>query len=822
MTTLNVPAWVSPKEAERALEDARAMRSPLLMAERFSNGQWKRARHLAVVDFEFRNLLSDPNLDCLIIKMPVRHGKLLADETPIWTPDGWKTHGDLAVGSKVFAADGMISTVIGISEKQEADCEVVFSDGEVIKCHEAHEWMVWDRKKRRWRTIETKELFDGVFHSHEKGVPRARYSIPFGGVCGGHSDPLPVDPYWLGVWLGDGRSSSWDFCGSKEDSEYILGLLESRGMVRSWSTVHKTTGVHYFAFSGLPALKSLGLKNNKHIPDEYLTANQSVRLDVLRGLVDTDGHVEDDGRVRIVATCKQLVDDIETLVRSFGWRASTTFQEPAMSSSGIQGRKRVYTVQFMPRGLIVANLPRKQKGRKANLYKNGKSLTIREVRRVAPSPGHCIEIDHPSHLYLCGKTNKPTHNSEYLARWAPAWYLLRNPYRRVMICTNTSTLASSHSRWVRDKVHELGPMMGVPGVDPKHSSVKHWQIERAKGGCYAAGVGGSIVGFGADLLVIDDYLKDAKSSFSQKVRDDQWDWFVSTSGTRLEPGGKCVLLCTQWNSDDLIGRIEKRKDELDIRVRSITLQALREGTEVKDPLGRAEGEALWPERWPAEVMERRKRQAGHWWHSIYQGNPKGSSMSNWPESYFSNIFADDVDFPEPTDCLISASFLDPSKGKNSRKGDYQAQIWIGYKSGLFYVDSDIERKPIPKMVRDFVLFNRERKTAFVGLEANAWQDLLADDYWEVCQDIEYNADKPILVNQTTNKTVRIERLGKWLNQRLLRFRKSASNELLIKQMQEFPYGQHDDGPDALEACMALLCRSVDALHGLHEVTETEA
>ena len=630
MTTLNVPAWVSPKEAERALEDARAMRSPLLMAERFSNGQWKRARHLAVVDFEFRNLLSDPNLDCLIIKMPVRHGKLLADETPIWTPDGWKTHGDLAVGSKVFAADGIISTVIGISEKQEADCEVVFSDGEVIKCHEAHEWPLYDRKEGRLKTVETAVV---------------ECSVSFGE---------------------EGKAYRWFIRGS-----------------------------------------------------------------------------------------------------------------------------------------------------------NG-PVSIREVRRVAPSPGHCIEIDHPSHLYLCGKTNKPTHNSEYLARWAPAWYLLRNPYRRVMICTNTSTLASSHSRWVRDKVHELGPMMGVPGVDPKHSSVKHWQIERAKGGCYAAGVGGSIVGFGADLLIIDDYLKDAKSSFSQKVRDDQWDWFVSTSGTRLEPGGKCVLLCTQWNSDDLIGRIEKRKDELDIRVRSITLQALREGTEVKDPLGRAEGEALWPERWPAEVMERRKRQAGHWWHSIYQGNPKGSSMANWPESYFSNIFADDVDFPEPTDCLISASFLDPSKGKNSRKGDYQAQIWIGYKNGLFFVDSDIERKPIPKMVRDFVLFNRERKTAFVGLEANAWQDLLADDYWEVCQDIEYNADKPELVNQTTNKTVRIERLGKWLNQRLLRFRKSASNELLIKQMQEFPYGQHDDGPDALEACMALLCRSVDALHGLHEVTETGA
>lgn len=412
--------------------------------------------------------------------------------------------------------------------------------------------------------------------------------------------------------------------------------------------------------------------------------------------------------------------------------------------------------------------------------------------------------------------------SQYLARWAPAWYLLRNPWHRVMICTNTATLASSHSRWVRDKVHELSPIMGLTGVDAKKSAVRNWGFDGTSGECLAAGVGSSIVGFGANLLVIDDYLKDAKSAYSTKIRDDQWDWFVSTSSTRLEPGGKIVMLCTQWHEDDLIGRIEKRKDELEIRVRSVTLQALREGTAIRDPLNRAEGEALWPERWPADVMERRKRQAGHWWHSIYQGCPKGSSMSEWPEEYFANIWAQDDEFPDPKDCLISAAWLDPSKGRNARKGDYQAVVWIGYKNGLFYVDSNIDRKPVPKMVRDYVLWNRERRTAFVGLEANAWQDLLADDYWEVCQEIGYNADPPTLVNQTVNKNVRIERLGKWLEGRHLRFRRSASNELLVAQLKEFPYGKFDDGPDALEAAMGLLCRSVDSLHGLHEVTESDA
>ena len=76
--------------------------------------------------------------------------------------------------------------------------------------------------------------------------------------------------------------------------------------------------------------------------------------------------------------------------------------------------------------------------------------------------------------------------SEYLAHWAPAWFLLRNPYARIILCTNTATLANNHSRWVRDKVHELSPMMGLAGVDPTNSAVKNWRLEKTHGSCLAA------------------------------------------------------------------------------------------------------------------------------------------------------------------------------------------------------------------------------------------------------------------------------------------------------------------------------------------------
>lgn len=411
--------------------------------------------------------------------------------------------------------------------------------------------------------------------------------------------------------------------------------------------------------------------------------------------------------------------------------------------------------------------------------------------------------------------------SQYLARWAPAWYLLNNPHSRVMICTNTATLASAHSRWVRDKVHELAPVVGIKGIDPTHASVRDWALDlQGGGGCLAAGVGTSIVGFGANLLIIDDYLKDAKSAYSEKTREDQWQWFLSTSSTRLEPGGKICLLCTQWHADDLIGRIMKNRSDLEFRVRCVTLQALREENGTKDPLKRSEGEALWPERWSAEVMERRKRQAGIWWHALYQGSPKGSGLSEWPDSYFANIWVDECDWPDKF--TLSASFLDPSKGKHARVGDYSAIVTVGWHNGALLVESSIDRRNVQKMIADYVAWNRERRVAFVGLEANAWQDLLAEDYWQAADSMGYNADHPILVTQTTNKNLRIERLGKWLHDRRLRFRRTASNELLVAQLQEFPFGRYDDGPDGLEGAVNLLCKCVDELQGLHEVTESPA
>lgn len=409
--------------------------------------------------------------------------------------------------------------------------------------------------------------------------------------------------------------------------------------------------------------------------------------------------------------------------------------------------------------------------------------------------------------------------SEYLAKWATAYHKLRYPHKNIMLTSNTARLANKHSRWVRNTVHQLAPMFGLKGVDAKNSSVSEWKLDGAgMGGCVSAGISGSIVGMPADLLIIDDYLKDAKSAYSQTVRDAQWDWFISTSSTRLEPGGKCVLLCTRWHSDDVIGRILEHRKDLDFRVRYINMQALRDSSQGKDPLARADGEALWPERWPVEVMERRRKQSKHWWHSIYQGRPQGSGMSSFPPEYFVNLFVDEEDWPK--DMVLSASALDPSKGKSAKKGDYQAAVYVGYSNGLFYVDADLDRRAIPQMVRNFVSFNRDRKPAVTAIEGNAFQELLGDDYADACYQIGYNADPPLMLNNSTNKNLRIERLGKFFDNRMLRFRKSVGCELLINQLKEFPNATHDDGGDALEMALRALMMTFGSLASMYDAQES--
>ena len=149
--------------------------------------------------------------------------------------------------------------------------------------------------------------------------------------------------------------------------------------------------------------------------------------------------------------------------------------------------------------------------------------------------------------------------------------------------------------------------------------------------------------------------------------------------------------------------------------------------------------------------------------------------------------------------------LDPSKGSDSRRGDYSALVMLGVdRQGVLYVEADMARRPTPQMVAEGVeLFCRFRPDVF-GIEANQFQDLLAGEFEAEFRRQGVLAARPWPVENRVNKQVRIRRLGPYLSSRRLRFKSnSPGTRLLVEQLEQFPVGDHDDGPDAAEMAIRL-------------------
>jgi hypothetical protein len=215
----------------------------------------------------------------------------------------------------------------------------------------------------------------------------------------------------------------------------------------------------------------------------------------------------------------------------------------------------------------------------------------------------------------------PRHGkSTHCSHWFPAWFLGRYPQKNVILTSYEADFAASWGRKVRDTLQEHGKREFGVTVRADSSSASRWETT-AGGGMITAGAGGAITGRGAHLLVIDDPVKNAEEAASMTIRDSVWDWYLTTARTRVEPGGFQVIIMTRWHPDDLVGRLLKQmqEDPKADRFAVVDLPALAEGD---DPLGRAPGEPLWPERYDAEELERIKATLGtRAWSSLYQQRP---------------------------------------------------------------------------------------------------------------------------------------------------------------------------------------------------------
>lgn len=400
----------------------------------------------------------------------------------------------------------------------------------------------------------------------------------------------------------------------------------------------------------------------------------------------------------------------------------------------------------------------------------------------------------------------PRHGkSEYFSKYLPTWYLGRYPDNRVILTTYADTLCRKFGRSIRALIDQRADWFGVGGIKHEVRAANEFEVAGFEGGFLGAGVGGPITGRGADLLIIDDPIKNAEEALSQTVRDSHWDWFQSTAWTRLEPGACCVVMMTRWHEDDLAGRILSKREELgDVEIVRLRFPALAEAE--GDLLGRAEGDALWPERWPKEKLEQRRELIEPaWWSAMFQQKPGQFGRAEWPDEYFREPFwCEDHEWPDKFQ--VSAIALDPSKGRDT--GDPCGIVFMGLTRGLLWVDSVVDRLPAPAMCSRLVEMFMEHGADAVAVEENAFQYLLADTIKAAQQKHPMCGPLPLqLVNNRVNKELRIGRLGPYLAQHSFRFRRSKGNATLVGQLKAFPLGDHDDGPDAMENAL----RTLDAI-----------
>jgi len=194
------------------------------------------------------------------IAAPRGHGKQISDNTPILTVGGWKTHGELNIGDFVFSPSGKPIRIIAKTNKSPSNYVVTFRNKEQIRCHVLHEWVVFDRNKKDYVLIETKDM---IGDWSNKGQ-RSRFQLPFRNPLINQKIKLKVDPYFLGLWLGDGSECKPCITHSKDDIKTVLSVPYKISTI----CTHNITKVltTYFSYNGLiNDFKKMNIYGNKHI-----------------------------------------------------------------------------------------------------------------------------------------------------------------------------------------------------------------------------------------------------------------------------------------------------------------------------------------------------------------------------------------------------------------------------------------------------------------------------------------------------------------------------------------------------------------------------
>lgn len=356
-------------------------------------------------------------IDCLVKngnEIIIIDHKGLPLDTPILTSKGWSTMGDLKVGDKVFDKDGNLCNVIVKSEIHHNPCyKIKFSKDFSITSDKDHRWLVYfkTQKNGKYKGKDLEKVMTTYeMYNYFKSLTEVQKKNGFSSIRIKIAKPLnieekelPLDPYILGLWLGDGDSSSSRITQEIESKSWEI--IKQKGFEIGPNNEHRSKAETRNVYGLMTILRKIGVLKNKHIPDLYFMSSYNQRLDLLRGLMDADGFYDKRNKTFIMRTHYEWqAKGVLALVNSLGVKA--TYNE-LFISNGFKPSKcydiKFTTNEFNP--FLCRNTDVIGKENLKNYY------SIQNIEEVDMVPTQCIAVDSPSHTYLCTEHLLITHNT---------------------------------------------------------------------------------------------------------------------------------------------------------------------------------------------------------------------------------------------------------------------------------------------------------------------------------------------------------------------------------------------------------------------------
>lgn len=358
------------------------------------------------------------------IEIARKNGKALSLDTKLYTPNGYTTMGDVKEGDVIIGADGKETTITYTTPIQyNHNCyKVTFEDGEEIIADAEHNWYVKDRYARNTHVKTTNDLLPNYNHIRKdgKGI-EYNYRVPMNNPIEYSEKSYTIDPYVLGLWLGDGDSAKPNFTVEKKDLPMYDCLTSTYGEPKINKDKRNPNTLH-LSYAGDKGknnsllrhhLIDVGVFKNKHIPNEYLFGSIEQRLSLLQGLMDTDGTIDKGGQCEFVQKNKDITDGLCTILSSLGIKYTRCAKKPIINGKECDEVQRV--TFFTDKTKPCFRLKRKYDKLKDRLNKRMLWKSIIGIEKVDSVPVRCITVDNADHLYLCGDKCTVTHNTAFAA-----------------------------------------------------------------------------------------------------------------------------------------------------------------------------------------------------------------------------------------------------------------------------------------------------------------------------------------------------------------------------------------------------------------------